>query len=182
MGQLVAEHRREFERSGTEDVFLVPAGVGIEGLFLINVGEGIGERRHEGACGKFQMKHNRRAIRCLDPIHHVVITLANAQDPLGGVDDHLPAFRHIGRGQAEDDARIAAIREAIGPQTGFMVDLNCGYDLPTAMRALRRWEPHRLFWLEEPVPPHDLSGYTQLRSYGITPIAGGGLPSPLFGM
>jgi D-galactarolactone cycloisomerase len=80
---------------------------------------------------------------------------------------------HIGRGAEADDARIAAIRDAIGPRTGFMVDLNCGYDRPTALRALNRWRPYDLFWLEEPLSPNDVEGYAQLRVLGITPIAGG---------
>ena len=80
---------------------------------------------------------------------------------------------HIGRGAEADDARVRAIRAAIGPNPGFMVDLNCGYDRPTALRALRRWEPYGLYWLEEPVPPHDLDGYAALRGLGIAPIAGG---------
>jgi D-galactarolactone cycloisomerase len=80
---------------------------------------------------------------------------------------------HIGRGAEADDARIAAIRQAIGPQTGLMVDLNCGYDRPTALRALNRWRPYNLYWLEEPLSPNDIEGYAQLRVLGATPIAGG---------
>lgn len=99
---------------------------------------------------------------------------AMARSAAGYIDDGFGIVKcHIGRGAEADDARVAAMRAAIGPHAGLMVDINCGYDRPTALRALRRWQPYSLFWLEEPLPPHDLEGYAQLRAAAITPIAGG---------
>ena len=75
---------------------------------------------------------------------------------------------------AEATARVAAVREAIGPGIKLMVDVNGSWDVETAVRQLRRWERWDVFWLEEPVPPHDLPGYVRVRERaGATWIAGG---------
>lgn len=53
-----------------------------------------------------------------------------------------------------DGRRIAAAREAIGPAAELVVDVNWVWeDLKEALRTARRWEGHRLRWIEEPFPP-----------------------------
>ena len=43
------------------------------------------------------------------------------------------------------------------------------------MERLKRLEPYRLFWLEEPLRPYDFRGYARLAESAITPIAAGEL-------
>ena len=43
------------------------------------------------------------------------------------------------------------VREVIGEDKDLMVDVNRGWDLPTALEAVRLLEPLRPRWLEEPV-------------------------------
>jgi D-galactarolactone cycloisomerase len=52
---------------------------------------------------------------------------------------------------AEDLERLALVREVIGPDKDLMVDVNRGWDLPTAIEGARLLEPLRPRWLEEPV-------------------------------
>lgn len=52
---------------------------------------------------------------------------------------------------AEDVERLALVREVIGPDKDLMVDVNRGWDLPTAIEGARLIEPLRPRWLEEPV-------------------------------
>ena len=52
---------------------------------------------------------------------------------------------------AEDMERMALVREIIGPDKHFMVDVNRGWDLATAIEGARLLEPLRPRWLEEPV-------------------------------
>ncbi len=52
---------------------------------------------------------------------------------------------------AEDMERMALVREVIGADKDFMVDVNRGWDLATAIEGARLLEPLRPRWLEEPV-------------------------------
>ena len=52
---------------------------------------------------------------------------------------------------AEDMERLAVVRDVIGSDKDLMVDVNRGWDLPTAIEGARLLEPLRPRWLEEPV-------------------------------
>jgi L-alanine-DL-glutamate epimerase-like enolase superfamily enzyme len=80
---------------------------------------------------------------------------------------------HIGRDPKGDIERARAIREAIGEDIGFMIDINCGYDRPTALAMARRFAEFNPFWYEEPLAPYDIEGYADLRSRITFPIAMG---------
>ena len=63
----------------------------------------------------------------------------------------------------EATRRVAAVREAIGPDIRLMVDVNGTWDADTAIQMLRDWERFDLYWLEEPVPRDDVAGYVRVR-------------------
>ncbi len=74
----------------------------------------------------------------------------------------------------EATERVIAVREAIGPDVRLMVDVNGTWDVNTAIQQLKSWEPYDVYWLEEPVPPHDINGYRRVRERaGSTYIVGG---------
>lgn len=73
---------------------------------------------------------------------------------------------------AEDLARVRVVREAIGPEMGLMVDVNCGWTAETAIRMARAMEPLDVFWLEEPVATDDVDGSAALAAATSVPIAG----------
>jgi len=52
---------------------------------------------------------------------------------------------------AEDIERMALVREIIGGERDLMIDVNRGWDLPTAIEGARLLEPLAPRWLEEPV-------------------------------
>jgi len=52
---------------------------------------------------------------------------------------------------AQEAARIAAVRAAIGAAPDLMLDMNAPYDLPECIDFARRVEASRIFWLEEPL-------------------------------
>ena len=75
---------------------------------------------------------------------------------------------------AEATERVRQVRAAIGPDVRLMVDVNGSWDVDTAIQQLKAWEPYDVYWLEEPVPPHDVAGYRRVRDRaGRTYIAGG---------
>ena len=73
----------------------------------------------------------------------------------------------------EDVAVVEAVRAAAGQGLEIMVDANQGWRVPgdvsprwdvaTAIQCARALEPHGVYWLEEPLPTHDLDGYRALR-------------------
>ena len=74
----------------------------------------------------------------------------------------------------EATERVKHVREAVGPDVKLMVDVNGTWDVDTAIQQLKRWERYDVYWLEEPVPPHDIPGYVRIRQRaGRTYIVGG---------
>ena len=51
----------------------------------------------------------------------------------------------------DDMKRLEVVRDVIGDDKDLMVDVNRGWDLPTAIEGARLLEPLRPRWLEEPV-------------------------------
>lgn len=65
----------------------------------------------------------------------------------------------IGRADFREDLeRVRRVREAVGPAVALLVDVNQGWDEPTAIRVGRALEAFDLYWLEEPLPYQDLEG------------------------
>ena len=81
--------------------------------------------------------------------------------------------------RTEDEERLAAIRQAIGPETRLMLDFGCpaywtpGWNLKEAIRATRFLEAFDLYFLEEPMPPFDVDGYAALTQTVEVKIASG---------
>jgi L-alanine-DL-glutamate epimerase-like enolase superfamily enzyme len=72
------------------------------------------------------------------------------------------------------DGAVAAGRRAVPDAVPLMLDVNCEWTPADAMEAARRFRPHRLQWLEEPVfPPEDLKSIRAVAEAGGTPIAAG---------
>ena len=74
----------------------------------------------------------------------------------------------------EDVARVKAVRESVGDGVDLMLDVNEGYDVPTAVRAAQLLEPLGIRWLEEPVHWYDrVEGLGQVAAATFIPIASG---------
>jgi galactonate dehydratase len=69
--------------------------------------------------------------------------------------------------------RVAAVREAIGPDVDLCVDLHARYDEPSACRIACALEPFDLLWLEEPVPAENVDAMARVRAQSRTPICAG---------
>ncbi|NNG03746.1 MAG: mandelate racemase/muconate lactonizing enzyme family protein [Inquilinus sp.] len=74
---------------------------------------------------------------------------------------------------AEDCARLAAVRDAVGPSFQIMVDANQAFTVPEAIRRARHYEAFDLGWLEEPLPAEDIGGHVRLSRSTSLPIAVG---------
>jgi L-alanine-DL-glutamate epimerase-like enolase superfamily enzyme len=81
-----------------------------------------------------------------------------------------------------DVASVAAARQAVGPGTALMLDVNCPWSPAEAIRMGRALAPYDLAWLEEPVwPPEDYQGLARVAAALDTPIAAGENEATAFG-
>jgi L-alanine-DL-glutamate epimerase-like enolase superfamily enzyme len=83
---------------------------------------------------------------------------------------------HVGApGEWDRDLRrVEAIRRAVGPDIGLMVDVNTAfYEPEQALTFGQALLPFNPYWFEEPVAPPDAAGHAWLRERLPTPIATG---------
>ena len=88
-------------------------------------------------------------------------------DPAGASGEHRED------NPAVDEARVRAVREAVGDEVELMVDANCLMKLDAAVRWCKRFEPYNLMWFEEPIVHNDPRLLAQLRKQTSIPIAAG---------
>jgi D-galactarolactone cycloisomerase len=79
----------------------------------------------------------------------------------------------IGSGAAADVDRARRARAILGDDVLLMVDMNGNYTVDLALESLRKLEPYGIHWCEEPLPPGDLRGYSELRMRSPVPLAAG---------
>jgi L-alanine-DL-glutamate epimerase-like enolase superfamily enzyme len=74
----------------------------------------------------------------------------------------------------DEVTRIRAVREAIGPDVLFLLDMNAPYDVAGCIRFAEAVAPYDIFWLEEPLhwylQPAD---YVRLAAASPIPLAHG---------
>ena len=97
------------------------------------------------------------------------------EEALGYVEQGFRAVKmKIGLGSLKKDiARVAAVRDAIGPDVDLMVDANHCFNVPQAINIGRELEKLNVAWFEEPVSPEDLEGYVEVTRALDMAVAGG---------
>lgn len=108
-------------------------------------------------------------------------------DPVGAVAAEMDGHRQRGfrafkvkvggAPLAQDVARLAAVRDAIGADAPLMLDANSRWrdDLPAALRALRAFAPFDPYWIEEPFAAEDVTNHARLVPRTDIPVATGEL-------
>lgn len=75
---------------------------------------------------------------------------------------------------ADEEARLAAVRERIGAAPLLMLDANNAWqDLPTALRFMRMAEKYDPYFIEEPFSPDDIQNHARLARATPVPVATG---------
>jgi L-alanine-DL-glutamate epimerase-like enolase superfamily enzyme len=72
----------------------------------------------------------------------------------------------------EDAARVAAVRDAVGPDIALFIDANCNLDLLHARALVEMVKPLGIGFFEEPLTQNDAAQMAELRRCGI-PLACG---------
>ena len=85
----------------------------------------------------------------------------------------VTAFKvKAGDAPERDEQRVAAVREAAGPDARITVDVNQGWwDARTAVRGIRLLEPYDIAFVEQPVRMDDLEAARFVRERVDVPIA-----------
>ena len=91
----------------------------------------------------------------------------------GQVDSSGASIEHREDNPAEDEARVKAVREAVGDDVELMVDANCLMKFDAALRWCKRLEPYNLMWFEEPILYNDTRLLAELRKRTSIPIGAG---------
>jgi L-rhamnonate dehydratase len=81
--------------------------------------------------------------------------------------------RPIGGVIREDAARVAAVREAVGPDIELYIDANCSLDHYHASRLCERIKEYNISFFEEPLTQNDSLQMAQLRRECGIPLACG---------
>lgn len=79
----------------------------------------------------------------------------------------------IGFGRRQDLQNLEAVRNALGPELGIMVDANQGFSYHDVMKIADDLTAFDLTFLEEPVPINDLDAMAALAAAIKVPVAAG---------
>ncbi len=74
---------------------------------------------------------------------------------------------------AEGIECVRAVRQALGPDIGIMLDCYGLFTADAALALIRELEDVGLYWFEEPVADDDFTGYLQVKAACPVPLAGG---------
>jgi L-rhamnonate dehydratase len=67
-------------------------------------------------------------------------------------------------GLKKNGALVRHARDVLGPDGDIMLDCWMSLDEEYTIELARMVEPHRVYWIEEPLPPDDYEGYGRLRA------------------
>ncbi|MEV0566343.1 mandelate racemase/muconate lactonizing enzyme family protein [Dactylosporangium sp. NPDC050588] len=79
----------------------------------------------------------------------------------------------LGRGEATDLAHASAVVDALAGRAALHVDLNCAYDVKTAIRLGQALDGLGVRWLEEPLATDDVAGLAEVRAAVRIPVVTG---------
>ncbi|WP_232665514.1 mandelate racemase/muconate lactonizing enzyme family protein [Pseudonocardia sp. TRM90224] len=77
----------------------------------------------------------------------------------------------VGLGVAGDVARVAAVRELVGPEAFVGVDANGGWSRAEAARAVTLLAPYDVAFVEQPCAASDVDGLRMTRALGVQVVA-----------
>ena len=80
------------------------------------------------------------------------------------VEEGFETFKvKVGTNIDEDVERVGIVREVMGPDRELVIDANCGYDVDTAIEAVRRMADCNVALFEQPTPRGDFAGLARVR-------------------
>ncbi|ABU59892.1 mandelate racemase/muconate lactonizing enzyme family protein [Roseiflexus castenholzii] len=87
----------------------------------------------------------------------------------------------MGTSEKTDLALVRMARRGLGDHLDLMIDAGICYDTATAIRRAHQFAEYNPFWLEEPLHPDNLEGYSRLAAVSPIRIAAGEQETTLVG-
>ena len=75
----------------------------------------------------------------------------------------------VGGSPADDERRLAIVREEIGASSHLMIDANQRWEVQEAIERVRALAKYDLWWIEEPTFPDDVLGHAVI-ALGVAPV------------
>jgi L-alanine-DL-glutamate epimerase-like enolase superfamily enzyme len=75
----------------------------------------------------------------------------------------------VGARRADDERRLARLREAVGPGPRIAIDANQAWSVDEAIAWVGALREHDLYWIEEPTAPDDVLGHAAIRR-AVAPV------------
>jgi galactonate dehydratase len=89
-------------------------------------------------------------------------------DPFG------TAWKELTAQQSEEAvARVAAVRQAVGPHVGLMIEFHGRLSVGSALHMMRQLEPFHPLWCEEPASPDSIDLLLEVKKQACLPVAAG---------
>lgn len=119
-------------------------------------------------------RHRERIDCYASPVYFFDEPAESAAKALEYVNEGFRAVKvKAGRSIETDLAHLAAVQDAVGPDVKLLVDMNCAYDVRTAITLARELESFNILWFEEPIPPEDAEGLLAIHRAIRIPLATG---------
>ena len=81
---------------------------------------------------------------------------------------------HFNRGEPQEVLdKVRCSREVLGPDKKLMIDVSRAWDGKVAVETVRRLEPYKLYWIEEPVRHDDEPFYMRMVAEATSAIVAG---------
>lgn len=106
------------------------------------------------------------------PLEYIVSFLPTPEEAKKVIDLGYRAVKvHVNRDPKNAEARVRAVREAIGPDVPLSIDMGMAYALPDAAALLKRLDgEYHLNFAEQPLHPYDHAGSLALRGKTNVPL------------
>ncbi|TCI24995.1 dipeptide epimerase [Exiguobacterium sp. SH3S2] len=109
------------------------------------------------------------------PVTHVLsigepeAMAAEASEQVG--EGYTAVKMKVGVDVASDVRRVAAVRQAVGPDVPIRVDVNQGWvNAAKTLQAMRKLEPFDIDWVEQPVKADDFEGMLEVKGKISVPL------------
>ena len=76
----------------------------------------------------------------------------------------------VGLDPVEDVARVAAVRQAVGPDVRLGVDANGGWSVRTAIQTIQQLYQYDIYFVEQPTPDKDVAWLADVRRHTHLPV------------
>jgi L-fuconate dehydratase len=86
------------------------------------------------------------------------------------VDDGFSLIKlKVGADRADDERRLALVRDTVGPGVRVAIDANQAWSVGEAIAWIGALREHDPYWIEEPTAPDDVLGHAAIRR-GVAPV------------